>query len=160
MTYPDPHTPPPPATQVSRAFKADRPMMSGQPPFPERVGQAVAPQYQSTTDKVFGPDDGPTLAEQEVAGPKDDLDPADKAALRDPNPASLGGHAHPIMRWFSYEHLPNERVRGVSRQFSELAWWIDQHLPNGPEKSTALRKLLEGKDAAVRTAIEAEEDGR
>jgi hypothetical protein len=42
----------------------------------------------------------------------------------------------------------------VSVPFSELAHRLDLILPNGPEKSVALRKLLEGKDAAVRSALD------
>lgn len=61
----------------------------------------------------------------------------------------------PILRWFEYDHLP-EHLQGVSRAFSELAHEVEERLPAGPEKSTALRKLLEAKDAAVRAAI----DGR
>lgn len=59
----------------------------------------------------------------------------------------------PIMRYFDYQHLP-ESLQGVSRQFRTLAWWVEDNLPAGPEKSTALRKLLEAKDAAVRAALD------
>jgi hypothetical protein len=159
MTYPDPHTPPDRQTQASRVF--DRPMMSGEPPFPERTGQAVDPKY-ATGNAYADPD----RAHDDVS-PKADLDTPEPEALTgvvrpgaDPNPASLGGWSSPIMRWFDYEHLTNPRVRGVSRQFSELAGWVEQYLPTDPEKSTALRKLLEGKDAAVRAAILAEETGQ
>ncbi|MBP7630169.1 MAG: hypothetical protein KA758_06925 [Acidimicrobiales bacterium] len=60
--------------------------------------------------------------------------------------------ATPIMRYFEYGHLP-EALAAVSRPFCELAQHIDQNLPGGPEKSVALRKLLESKDAAVRAAL-------
>lgn len=60
--------------------------------------------------------------------------------------------ATPIMRYFEYGHLP-EALAVVSRPFCELAQHIDQNLPGGPEKSVALRKLLESKDAAVRAAL-------
>ena len=153
MTYPDPHTPPDRQTQASRVF--DRPMMSGEPPFPERTGQAVDPKYATGPDSLTG-----VVRPADPLPPKDDLDPADQAALRDPNPASPGGRPSPIMRWFGYEHLTNPRVRGVSRQFSELAWWVEQYLPTDPEKSVALRNLLYAKDAAVRAAILAEETGQ
>lgn len=62
------------------------------------------------------------------------------------------GHS-PIMRYFAHEHLP-ENLQGVSRQFRNLAWWTEDNLPDGPEKSVALRKLLEAKDAAVRSALD------
>lgn len=59
----------------------------------------------------------------------------------------------PIMRYFEYAHLP-ENLAVVSRQFFTVAAWVDGSLPDGAEKSTALRKLLEAKDAAVRAALD------
>ncbi|MEJ6283157.1 hypothetical protein [Acinetobacter baumannii] len=35
----------------------------------------------------------------------------------------------------------------------DLARQMDEQLPDGPEKSTGLRKLLEAKDAFVRQAL-------
>lgn len=58
----------------------------------------------------------------------------------------------PILKFFTYEHLP-EKLKYVSKQFCELATRLDIELPDGPEKSVALRKLLEGKDAAVRAVL-------
>lgn len=58
-----------------------------------------------------------------------------------------------IMRYFRYEHLP-ESLQAMSERFSNLAWAIEEILPGGPEKSVALRKLLEAKDAAVRAALD------
>jgi hypothetical protein len=58
----------------------------------------------------------------------------------------------PIMRYFEYAHLP-EKLQAVSGPFCGLARWVDNELPAGPEKSVALRKLLEAKDAAVRAAL-------
>lgn len=60
--------------------------------------------------------------------------------------------ANLIMRYFEFEHLP-EHLQPISARFAELAGWLDQMLIDGPEKSVALRKLLEGKDAAVRAAL-------
>lgn len=59
----------------------------------------------------------------------------------------------PILRYFTYEHLP-ENLQMVSRPFCRLANDLEDTLPKGPEKSTALRKLLEAKDAAVRAALD------
>ncbi|TQN27480.1 hypothetical protein FHX37_4200 [Haloactinospora alba] len=59
----------------------------------------------------------------------------------------------PILRYFAYEHLP-EHLQEVSRPFAELARHLADTLPAGPETSTALRKLLESKDAAVRAALD------
>ena len=58
----------------------------------------------------------------------------------------------PIMRFFEYQHLP-AKLQTVSKPIGELAAHLDATLPDGPEKSVALRKLLEAKDAAVRAAL-------
>lgn len=57
-----------------------------------------------------------------------------------------------ILRYFAYEHLP-ENLRPISKKFCDLANWMDMNLKDGPEKSVALRKLLEAKDAAVRSEV-------
>ena len=64
----------------------------------------------------------------------------------------------PILRYFAYAHLP-ENLRSVSEPFGVLAERVDATLPDGAEKSVALRKLLEAKDAAVRAALPAEIGG-
>ena len=57
----------------------------------------------------------------------------------------------PIMQFFAYEHLP-AKLQTVSRPFGTLAEFICT-LPRSPERTVALRKLLEAKDAAVRASI-------
>ena len=56
-----------------------------------------------------------------------------------------------IAQFFAYAHLP-EHLQVVSKPFSELADAV-LLLPRNPERTVALRKLLEAKDAAVRAAI-------
>jgi hypothetical protein len=58
----------------------------------------------------------------------------------------------PIMKYFAYEHLP-ERLQDVSRPVGELARQMEDALPDGPEKSAGLRKLLEAKDCFVRAKL-------
>jgi hypothetical protein len=58
----------------------------------------------------------------------------------------------PILQYFSYRHLPPP-LATVSAQFAVLAEFIVDHLPRCAERTVALRKLLEGKDAAVRAAL-------
>lgn len=57
-----------------------------------------------------------------------------------------------ILRFFHYNHLP-EKLRNTSEPFAKLARLIVDTLPRNPERTVALRKLLEAKDAAVRTHI-------
>jgi hypothetical protein len=60
---------------------------------------------------------------------------------------------HPILRYFEYEHLP-EKLQKISKPFCDLANRMDASLPEGAEASVTLRKLLEAKDAAVRSALD------
>jgi len=57
-----------------------------------------------------------------------------------------------MLKWFEYGHLPSE-MQDVSKPFSDLAEGICGNIQPGPERTTALRKLLESKDAAVRAKI-------
>lgn len=57
-----------------------------------------------------------------------------------------------IMQFFAWQHLP-EHLQRISRPFGEMADNIEQTLPRNPERTVALRKLLEAKDAAVRSAV-------
>lgn len=59
-----------------------------------------------------------------------------------------------MLRWFKYDHLPAQ-LQAVSKPFGELAEHLVYTLTPGPERTVALRKLLESKDAAVRAALDA-----
>jgi hypothetical protein len=56
------------------------------------------------------------------------------------------------MRYFQYAHLSSDLQR-VSGECGELAETMEMILPDGPEKSAGLRKLLEAKDCFVRAAL-------
>ncbi len=69
-----------------------------------------------------------------------------------------------ILQFFAYEHLP-PKLQAVSMPFCELARVMvagvspeegtstEFPLPRNPERTVALRKLLEAKDAAVRAVL-------
>lgn len=57
-----------------------------------------------------------------------------------------------ILQFFAYAHLP-PMLQAVSKPFGELAEHIVETLPRNPERTVALRKLLESKDAAVRALV-------
>lgn len=59
---------------------------------------------------------------------------------------------NPIMKFFEYGHLP-PHLQEISKPFCELARWVNTNLPNNAETSTALRKILEAKDCAVRAKL-------
>lgn len=56
-----------------------------------------------------------------------------------------------ILKFFAWEHLP-AKLQAVSQPFQVLASHI-MTLPRSAERTVALRKLLESKDAAVRAAL-------
>lgn len=58
-----------------------------------------------------------------------------------------------LLRFFEYAHLPSH-LQWVSHPFHDLAHFLagDAAL-KGAELTTALRKLLEAKDCAVRAAL-------
>lgn len=66
--------------------------------------------------------------------------------------APYGAAREHILQFFAYDHLKPE-MQAVSRPFCELADQIIAVLPRNPERTVALRKLLEAKDAAVRAFI-------
>lgn len=56
------------------------------------------------------------------------------------------------MQFFEYAHLP-AHLQEISKPFGDLARSIVDTLPRNPERTVALRKLLESKDAAVRAKL-------
>jgi hypothetical protein len=58
----------------------------------------------------------------------------------------------PMLQFFSYAHLPTPLAE-VSRPFCDLALEMCLKLPLNPERTVALRKLLESKDCAVRSLL-------
>ena len=58
-----------------------------------------------------------------------------------------------ILRYFHYAHLPSG-LQSRSKPFCDLARLIVDTTPRNPERTVALRKLLEAKDAAVRAHVQ------
>lgn len=57
-----------------------------------------------------------------------------------------------LLQFFAYAHLP-EHLQAVSKPFGDLAEKLVAELPRNPERTVALRKLLEAKDCAVRAQL-------
>lgn len=57
-----------------------------------------------------------------------------------------------MMKWFEFGHLP-DHLQAVSSKFWDAACAITAMVDPGPERTVALRKLLEAKDAAVRAKL-------
>lgn len=58
----------------------------------------------------------------------------------------------PILRYFHFAHLP-PNLQAISGPFCHMAETLVTTLPRNPERTVALRKLLEAKDAAVRANV-------
>jgi hypothetical protein len=54
---------------------------------------------------------------------------------------------------FGYTHLPPGPLQATSEACAALAQQMIDTLPDGPELSAGLRKLLEAKDCFVRAAL-------
>lgn len=57
-----------------------------------------------------------------------------------------------ILQFFDFYHLP-PNLKEVSAPFFTMAHVLVKTLPRNPERTVALRKLLEAKDAAVRAMV-------
>jgi len=57
-----------------------------------------------------------------------------------------------MLKFFAYGHLP-EPAKAVSSEFATIAHMLADNIKPGPERTVALRKLLEAKDAAVRATL-------
>lgn len=63
----------------------------------------------------------------------------------------------PMLQFFKFDHLP-AHLQEHSKPFSDLANHLVASLPRNPERTAALRKLLEAKDCAVRAKLFKEND--
>jgi hypothetical protein len=58
----------------------------------------------------------------------------------------------PMLQFFAYRHL-SINLQLVSKPFCELAYTLVHTIDRNPERTVALRKLLEAKDCAVRAVF-------
>ncbi|TIT90405.1 MAG: hypothetical protein E5W41_00170 [Mesorhizobium sp.] len=70
----------------------------------------------------------------------------------DPAPQADEPPAEHVMQFFAFTHLP-PTLREISRPFGQMAENIVRTLPRNQQRTMALNKLLEAKDAAVRAYI-------
>jgi hypothetical protein len=64
----------------------------------------------------------------------------------------MNAQIDPIMQFFNFDHLP-PHLQAVSSFFFDTAHRIVATVPRNAERTVALRKLLEAKDAAVRAVV-------
>lgn len=74
--------------------------------------------------------------------------------MSDTDPQTAAKLEEPMLRYFAYDHLREPDLRETSKLFHQLAHTLVLRVPRTPERTVALRKLLEGKDAAVRATLD------
>lgn len=60
---------------------------------------------------------------------------------------------YPLLRWFDTTHLKDPVLVKVVNRFRSLALGVARDCERSPEVTVCMRKLLEAKDAAVRSYI-------
>jgi hypothetical protein len=122
---------------------------------PRTVGDASEEYFNDLLDKAKTLA-GSCMSQDETKGPgpksKSEIHPA-PAEFSDAQVAS-----DPILHYFHYAHLP-PKLQATSRLFFILAAECVNRLPRNAERTVALRKLLEAKDAAVRANVPAPQQG-
>ena len=58
----------------------------------------------------------------------------------------------PVLKFFAFEHVPH-KLQKTSALFAATAKEVIDFVPRNAERTVALRKLLEAKDAAVRASL-------
>ena len=58
----------------------------------------------------------------------------------------------PILKFFTADHLKSP-MQEIGDSFASMAMYIVTTVPRNAERTVALRKLLEAKDAAVRAVL-------
>lgn len=76
-----------------------------------------------------------------------------KNATREYGDFTTQWQSEEMLKYFAFSHLPEGPMRETSRLFCHLAYAVVRTVARSPERTVALRKLLEGKDAAVRAAM-------
>lgn len=68
-------------------------------------------------------------------------------------------HMTNLLRYFdTSKRTQNKNIRTIAVAFEAMARTAEEFLPEGAEKTVAMRKLLESKDAACRSALDLPED--
>lgn len=75
-----------------------------------------------------------------------------KTGIREYGDFSERWQGDDMLKHLHHNLLPDGPAREIARQFSHLAHMLVRTVPRSPERTVALRKLLEGMDAAIRAA--------
>lgn len=75
-----------------------------------------------------------------------------KAGVREHGDFAERWQGEEMLKHLNHNLLPEGPVREIARQFVHLAYMLVRTVPRSAERTVALRKLLEGMDAAVRAA--------
>lgn len=59
-----------------------------------------------------------------------------------------------MLQWFATAHIGPPEIKAIITSYAQLAHHFCDEIPPGPERTVALRKLVESKDCMVRAYIE------
>lgn len=65
-----------------------------------------------------------------------------------------------MLKSFTFDHLPEGRVRDTSKLFSDLAYRLAEEVPSSAHVTHGLRELWAAKNVFVYAVIEDEKEGR
>lgn len=114
----------------------------------DRDGNVVGEAFGDTKREVFDK----LIAEQPNAHEIRIKSMMEKAEESERKAAAPADSRDRMLQFFTYTHLP-PHLGQVSAPFCQLAQQIVATLPSNPERTVALRKLLEAKDCAVRALL-------
>lgn len=139
------------------AISADTGVAMIQLPSGDRHSVVVPARFFADPDKPPHPGDYLVVyAEGYMSwSPKGVFEDGYSKAGGEPLPPHLPVGVDRMTQFFGYQHLP-PHLQVHSKPFHDLAQTIVNTLPANPERTVALRKLLEAKDCAVRAWISKE----
>ena len=94
----------------------------------------------------------PAMTDAEIQAAYDEVHQEEENTMK----KEIHPNIQQLLRYFEYQHLP-ERLQQISKRFHDLAWALVDEVPESPEVTVMIRKLLEAKDCAVRAALPREE---
>lgn len=59
-----------------------------------------------------------------------------------------------MLKWFATDHIGPPEIKAIIMTYKQMAYHFCEEIPAGPERTVALRKLVESKDCMVRAWVE------
>jgi hypothetical protein len=69
--------------------------------------------------------------------------------------SDVGAPIERMLRWLDASHIGDPELKAIIALYDRLGREVCDAVPSGPERTVALRKLVESKDCAVRAVLDA-----